>query len=155
MNYLFKSSALPCVATVTPTIMLSTFCPPLPCLMLKSQRSGLLVFRASGAICPCDRDTNDDLDRNDTASCCHSCKWLLRVLVPLSITPLYPGGLIFLIRSQPRLQDVKMILLAVQNRRHVLTTYSIMSPLQNYIGSRNFRFCQLTIIEISQMETFT
>ncbi|KAF6729798.1 hypothetical protein FQA47_009597 [Oryzias melastigma] len=29
---------------------------------------------ASRTICPCERDTNDDRDRNDY----HSCKWLLR-----------------------------------------------------------------------------
>ncbi len=88
---------------VIPTIMLITVFPPLQCLMFKLQPSGVLVLWASRAICPCDRDTNDDPDRNDTGSCCHSCKRLLQVLVPLTITLLYPGGLIFLIRSQLRL----------------------------------------------------
>ena len=109
------------------------------CLMLKSQPSRVSVLRASRAICPCDKDTNDDPDRNDTGSCCHSCKWLLQVLVPLCITPLYPGGLIFLIRSQPRLQDVKMILLAVQHWRRMLTTCNIMWALQKLYCKSLFR----------------
>lgn len=154
-HFIILNTCLSIVLSQTQTTTWFTLCTPLQSLLLKLQPSRVLVFRASRAICPCDRDTNDDPDRNDTGSCCHSCKRLLQVLVPLCVSPLYPAGLISLIRSQLRLEDVRMIHFTVEQWRHVLTTHRIMSALQIYTVSCSFRFCQLTITEISQMETLT
>lgn len=77
-------------------------------------------------------------------------KWLFQVLVPLSIIPLYPGGRLpsdqVTAKAAGRQTDFAYSLVL----KHMLTTSSLMSaPL-----SCNSRFCQLTIIEISQSETF-
>lgn len=71
LKYLFSLAQRGCVML---TQWLKPQCwsplsPPLQCLMLKLQLGRVLMSGASRAICPCDRDTNDDPDRNDTGSC--------------------------------------------------------------------------------------